>query len=98
MTEQELVEFGFDKVEVSDDESQNGYDYYYYILDLLPGLSLISSANDESSDDEWKVYNFDCDTKSELILIVGDVKYIVLTISVKLINVFCDKCLMFFTF
>jgi hypothetical protein len=66
MTEQELIEFGFDKVEVSDDESQNGYDYYYYILDLLPGLSLISSANDESSDDEWKVYNFDWDTKSEL--------------------------------
>ena len=30
MTEQELVDFGFDKVEVSDDESQNGYDYYYY--------------------------------------------------------------------
>ena len=66
MTEQELVDFGFDKVEVSDDESQNGYDYYYYMLDLLPGLSLISSASDESSDDEWKVYNFDWDTKSEL--------------------------------
>jgi hypothetical protein len=65
MTEQELIEFGFDKVEVSDDESQNGYDYYYYILDLLPGLSLISSASDESLD-EWKVYNFDWDTKSEL--------------------------------
>ena len=66
MTEQELVEFGFDKVEVSDDESQNGYDYYYYILDLLPGLSLISSASDESLDGEWKVYNFDWDTKAEL--------------------------------
>jgi hypothetical protein len=66
MTEQELVEFGFDKVEVSDDESQNGYDYYYYILDLLPGLSLISSASDESLDGEWKVYNFDWDTKEEL--------------------------------
>jgi len=66
MTEQELVDFGFDKVEVSDDESQNGYDYYYYILDLLPGLSLISSASDESLDGEWKVYNFDWDTKSEL--------------------------------
>lgn len=66
MTEQELIEFGFDKVEVLDNESQNGYDYYYYILDLLPGLSLISSASDESLDSEWKVYNFDWDTKSEL--------------------------------
>jgi hypothetical protein len=66
MTEQELVDFGFDKVEVSDDESQNGYDYYYYILDLLPGLSLISSASDENLDGEWKVYNFDWDTKNSL--------------------------------
>jgi hypothetical protein len=66
MTEQELVDFGFDKVEVSDDESQNGYDYYYYILDLLPGLSLISSASDENLDGQWKVFNFDWDTKNPL--------------------------------
>jgi len=65
MTEQELIDLGFDKVEVTDDESQNGYDYYYYILDLLPGLSLISSASDESLD-EWKVFNFDWDTKNPL--------------------------------
>lgn len=58
MTEQELIDLGFDKVEVLDDESQNGYDYYYYVLDLLPGLSLISSGNDESKDG-WSVYNFD---------------------------------------
>ena len=50
MTEQELINLGFDRVEVSDSESQNGYDYYYYVLDLLPGLSLISSGNDESQD------------------------------------------------
>jgi hypothetical protein len=66
MKEQELIDFGFDKVEVKDSESQNGYDYYYYVLDLLPGLSLISSASDESLDDDWKVFNFDWDTKSEL--------------------------------
>lgn len=58
MTEQELIDLGFDKVEVLDDESQNGYDYYYYVLDLLPGLSLISSGNDQS-EDGWCVYNFD---------------------------------------
>jgi hypothetical protein len=58
MTEQELINLGFDRVEVSDSESQNGYDYYYYVLDLLPGLSLISSGNDESQDG-WCVYNFD---------------------------------------
>jgi hypothetical protein len=32
MTEQDLIDLGFDKVEVLDDESQNGYDYYYYIF------------------------------------------------------------------
>jgi hypothetical protein len=66
MKEKELIDFGFDKVEVRDSESQNGYDYYYYVLDLLPGLSLISSASDESLDGKWKVFNFDWDTKSEL--------------------------------
>ena len=59
------VELGFERVEVSDSESQNGYDYYYYILDLLPGLSLVSSANDESTE-SWKVYNFNWDTKNPL--------------------------------
>ena len=58
MTEQELIDLGFDKVEVLDDESQNGYDYYYYMLDIFPGFSLISSGNDESKDG-WSVYNFD---------------------------------------
>ena len=66
MKEKELIDFGFDKVEVRDSESQNGYDYYYYVLDLLPGLSLISSASDESLDGKWKVFNFDWDTNSEL--------------------------------
>ena len=66
MKEKELIDFGFDKVEVKDSESQNGYDYYYYVLDLLPGLSLISSASDESLDGKWKVFNFDWDTNSEL--------------------------------
>lgn len=65
MTEQKLLELGFDKVEVLDEESQNGYDYYYYILDLMPGLSLISSASDESKD-SWKVYNFDWNSSEAL--------------------------------
>ena len=50
MTEQKLLELGFLKVEVLDEESQNGYDYYYYILDVLPGLSLISSDTSTSAD------------------------------------------------
>jgi hypothetical protein len=65
MTEQEIINMGFEKVEVLNSESQNGYDYYYYIIDLMPGLSLHTSCDDESSD-EWLVYNPDWDVKLPL--------------------------------
>ena len=61
MTEQELIDLGFERIEVLDDESQNGYDYYYYTLDIMPGLGLMSSANDESQNG-WHVYNYDWNT------------------------------------
>ena len=66
MTEQELINLGFDRVEVLDSESQNGYDYYYYVLDLLPGLTLISSSDNDNDDNDWKVYNFDWNNNAEL--------------------------------
>lgn len=66
MTEQELINLGFDRVEVLDSESQNGYDYYYYVLDLLPGLTLISSNDNDNDDNNWKVYNFDWNSNAEL--------------------------------
>ena len=65
MTEQEIIDLGFEKVEVLDDESQNGYDYYYYMIDLMPGLSLHTSCDDESSEG-WIIYNPDWDVKLPL--------------------------------
>lgn len=65
MTEQEIINLGFEKVEVLDSESQNGYDYYYYMLELMPGLSLHTSCDDESLDG-WKIYNPDWDIKIPL--------------------------------
>lgn len=65
MTEQEIINLGFEKVEVLDSESQNGYDYYYYMLELMPGLSLHTSCDDESSDG-WKIYNPDWDVRIPL--------------------------------
>jgi len=57
MSEQEILTLGFEKTYVNDDESQNGYDYYYYQVELIKGLILYTSASDEvGSDDEWAVY------------------------------------------
>jgi hypothetical protein len=60
MTENDLTNLGFNKVEIKDLESQNGYDYYYYVLDIFNNLSLISTDSDlVEAEDEWFVGNFD---------------------------------------
>ena len=59
MTENELTGLGFNKVEVNDLESQNGYDYYYYTLDIFNNLTLISVDNDRVEGENWYVYNLD---------------------------------------
>ena len=59
MTENELTDLGFNKVEVNDLESQNGYDYYYYTLDIFNNLTLISVDNDRVEGENWYVYNLD---------------------------------------
>ena len=57
MSEQEILTLGFEKTYVNDDESQNGYDYYYYQIELMKGLVLYTSASDEiGTDEEWAVY------------------------------------------
>ena len=60
MKESDLVKLGFNKVEIKHAESQNGYDYYYYVLDIFNNLSLISTDSDlVEAEDEWFVGNFD---------------------------------------
>ena len=61
MTEQELIDADFERVDVTDEESQNGYDYYYYkkTINHTDDLVLISCDNDESKDGNWYVKNFD---------------------------------------
>jgi len=56
MTEKELIEFGFKKEIITDSESQNGYDYYYYTLEVIQDIVLVSSESDEIEDDEWGVF------------------------------------------
>ena len=60
MTEKTLKKFGFIKVKAKDSETSNGYDYYYYTLDLAQGLSLASTESDETlSRKGWKVISWD---------------------------------------
>ena len=57
MTEQDLIDIGFQKVIVTDDESGNGYEYYYYTLNVGDGFILSSIGNDEVGSDGWIVLN-----------------------------------------
>lgn len=59
MTEFDLIDLGFKKVLVPDSQSNNGYDYYYYELQLLPGLVLISTDSVDAINNYWEVKNFD---------------------------------------
>ena len=59
MTEIQLIKHGFKKQICSDLESNNGYDYYYYILELCEGICLVSTDSDNVKDDDWKVTSFD---------------------------------------
>ena len=61
MTEKELIEFGFKKEIIPDSESQNGYDYHYYTLEVIQDIVLVSSESDEIEDDEWGVFFSDSD-------------------------------------
>jgi hypothetical protein len=59
MTETELIDAGFEKQEANHKETNNGYDYYYYILDLCEGICLLSCDSDEVIDNNWYIKSFD---------------------------------------
>lgn len=75
MTEQNLIDLGFTKTIVTDEESNNGYDYYYYSLHLMEGLSLDSNDSDHTTTHGWEVYNYEWPTvksitKESIILLI----------------------------
>jgi hypothetical protein len=59
MTENELLNIGFEKCEILNTESNNGYDYYYYFRNLLNGVSLISIDSDQVKNNSWSIKSFD---------------------------------------
>lgn len=59
MTENDLTDLGFNKIEIKDLDSQNGYDYFYYVLDVFDNLTLCSVDSDSIEDNNWYVINLD---------------------------------------
>ena len=45
MTEQELMDLDFQKVMVLNEESDNGYDYYYFRKEIIKGFTLTADYN-----------------------------------------------------
>ena len=57
MKEQDLVDLGFERTDVSEIES-GGDPFHYYTLDFSRGFSLISNGSDEVVDNKWVVEIF----------------------------------------
>ena len=57
MKEQDLVDLGFERTDVSEIES-GGDPFHYYTLDFTTGFSLITQASNEVVENEWFVEIF----------------------------------------
>ena len=59
MKEADLIQLGFNRVDVSEQESGDKA-FHYYTYDIGNGvISLISQSNDEVKDNDWHVEVFD---------------------------------------
>lgn len=58
MTERELELLGFEKTVIKDEESDNGYDFHFYVYSVAKGLTFVSNANDEADLDNFAIENW----------------------------------------
>jgi len=58
MTERELILLGFQKEEMREHDEEESY---YYVLDIVDGLTFITPTNEEIKDDNWYVEFFNTD-------------------------------------
>lgn len=63
MTEEIFKELGFERNEVTPEESGYEYTFYYYTIDI-GDICLISNSDDEAAKDGWEVMIFDSRTLS----------------------------------
>jgi hypothetical protein len=59
MTERELILLGFKSEEIKEHDEDESY---YYVLDIVDGLTFITPTNDEIKDGDWYVDFFNTDT------------------------------------
>jgi hypothetical protein len=78
MKEEDLIQLGFKRVDVSEQESGDKA-FYYYTYDIGNGvISLITQSNDEVKDNDWHVEVFD-DTSIRFETIEDITKFIQVT-------------------
>ena len=58
MTERELILLGFKSEEIKEHDEDESY---YYVLDIVDGLTFITPTNDEIKDGDWYVDFFNTD-------------------------------------
>lgn len=58
MTERELILLGFKSEEIKEHEED---DSYYYVLDIVDGITFITPTNEEIKDGNWYVEFFNTD-------------------------------------
>ena len=58
MTERELILLGFKSEEIKEHEDDESY---YYVLDIVDGITFITPTNDEIKDGDWHVDFFNTD-------------------------------------
>lgn len=55
MTEEELISLDFEKVDILDEDSQNGFDFYFYQKEICPGISLNSTDSIDVKNNDWSL-------------------------------------------
>ena len=58
ITEQDLIELGFTKIDQTAEATGAKKDWYYYTLDI-GDMCLITNDNEDAEKDQWAVYIFD---------------------------------------
>lgn len=58
MTERELILLGFKSEEIREHDED---DSYYYVLDVVDGITFITPTNEEIKNNEWYVEIFNTD-------------------------------------